>query len=333
MASDRSASASGTHDLDRLQWGDLRDWAQLVRLPTVFTLFSNCIAASIVAGAMLSPLSGFLPTLCASLCAYWAGMILNDVVDLEDDRRYRPSRPLAAGRISPIIAGHVATGMLLLCPLLILITTSLHDVQPLWMGAAFLCAVLLSLSVRAYDSWIKRTLLGPLLMGLCRALNVLMVGCTMFALSDLTQLPLSLPGFAAAVGLYIVGVTTFARQEEQQEAGKLGLGFGLVLEAAGLILLGCLPLLEPSTRQWGLDPYRGYPLLIGLIGVTVLNRGLAGFLHPVPRKVQLAIKHALLTLILLDASLALMWAGPWYGGLVVMLLIPAMLSAVRIRTT
>ncbi len=320
-------------DLDRLHWGTLRDWAQLVRLPTVFTLFSDCLAAAIVVGSQWQPVTALIPTLAASLCAYWAGMILNDVVDLEEDKQTRPARPLASDRISPVIAGHVATGMLLIGPILILATTTLHASQPLWMVTAFFAAVLLSLCVRFYDSALKRTPLGPVLMGLCRTLNILMVGCTLLAVGDTEALPKPLLVFAAGIGLYIMGVTVYARREEQ-ESSPPGLVFGLMLEVTGLILVGWCPFwAEESGPAWTLNPQGGYPLLIGLIGATVIQRGFAGVLHPVSRKVQLAVKHAILTLILIDAAVVLMWAGPWYGIAVVILLLPALTSAMRFRST
>ena len=363
-------------------------------------------------------------------------MILNDVVDLEDDRRDRPTRPLAANRISPAIAGHVGTALLMISPLIILAVTVLHTTEPLWQGAAFACAVLLSLCVRAYDSSLKQTLIAPILMGGCRALNILMVGCTMFSLQvavqpvptespasetqrdqayhqpGLTlvqfvqnrsqpvvesglqslpspqaptglepsnlQLPDAQPGqqtqspaarllteqmrppaesaatpatelatpvgparpfpmpllyLALGIGVYIAGVTIYALKEEHDEGSSGNLTFGLILQVVGLIVIGCLPRFAEGSPRWLLDPSRGYPLLIALIGLTVMNRAVQGIFHPVSRKVQLAVKHALLTLILLDAVVVLMWAGPWYGAIVVLLLFPALSSAMRIRTT
>lgn len=316
---------------DHLQWGSLRDWCQLVRLPNVFTLFSDCIAAAVVAGSLVWPITALIPTLCASLCAYWAGMILNDVVDIEEDREFRPERPLPAEKISPVIAGHVATGMLLITPILILGTTTLHTSQPLWMGAAFGCAVLLALTVRIYNSSLKGTLLGPVLMGGCRSLNILMVGCTMFAVGPGDVFPKAVAYFALGIGIYILGVTVYARQEESTSHAT-GLTFGLLLELAGLVLIAYLPRWS-TIDSWTLDPTRGYPLLIGLIGLTVANRGYKGIVHPIPRKVQLAVKHAILTLIFVDAAVVLMWAGPWYGCAVVALLLPALSSAIRFRST
>lgn len=333
------SSENSSGELDRLQWGRLADWGQLVRLPTVFTLLSNCFAAAAVAGSNWWPLTGLIPTLLASVCAYWAGMILNDVVDVEDDRRDRPKRPLAARRISVAIANQVAIAMLLICPILILGVTAMHESQPLWQGAAFVSAVGLALFVRAYDSPLKKTPVGPLLMGGCRALNILMVGFTMLSLTPVegqghTPLPPTLLYFAAGIGLYIVGVTVFAKSEEENSSESPMLVFGLVLEMVGLMFIAFLPRWFSGDKStFVLHPSKGYPLLIGLIGLTVANRSGKAIAHPVSRKVILAVKHALLTLILIDAAVVLMWLGPYYGVGVVALLVPAMWAAIRVRTT
>jgi 4-hydroxybenzoate polyprenyltransferase len=318
--------------VDQLQWGTLRDWGQLVRLPNAFTLFSDCAAAAIVARGLDWPWTAFLPVVIASLFAYWAGMILNDVIDIDEDRRERPSRPLAAGKISPVVAGHIATGMLLVGPVIILVITTLHTSQPLWMGAAFLAAATLSLCVRSYNSVLKGTPLGPLLMGACRGLNILMVGCTLLAVGESAIFPRPLLALAAGIAVYILGLTIYAHRE-QADSSQGGLVLGLMLEVSGLVVLGCLPMWADESQSWTLDPARGYPLLIALIGLTVVNRGVAGVLHPVSRKVQLAVRHAILTLILLDAAIVLMWAGPAWGIAVVALLLPALASAVRFRST
>jgi 4-hydroxybenzoate polyprenyltransferase len=287
-----SSEDSGQVDLDALHWGRLSDWAQLVRLPNAFTLVSDTVAASLVVGSFLLPVSAFLPTLIASLCAYWAGMILNDVVDIEEDREFRPSRPLPAGRISPAIAGHVANGLLILGPLLILAVTSFHETQKLWMGAAFLASFLLSLTVRCYNSSLKKTFVGPILMGMCRSLNILMVGSTMFSVSKMETMPMALAWYAAAIGIYIVGVTVYASREESDSQTNV-LALGLILEIAGVLLLAMFPMWSTPTRVWQLDPKLAYPLLIVLIGFTVIQRGVVGINHPAPRKVQLAVKHAI----------------------------------------
>lgn len=380
--------------VDRLQWGTIGDWIQLVRLPTAFTLLSNCLAAAIVAGTLWWPLTALLPAIFASLLAYWAGMILNDVVDLEEDRIHRPDRPLVREKISPVLAGHVARGFLLLGPFIILTVVTLHPVEQIWRLAAFMSSSILSCCVYFYNSPMKSTPLGPILMGACRGMNILAIGCTLLAVqvaapvssdeeslelktsdqetlasdetilaantttdgkpslpstapaelespdaardslpSGTVQLPSALIGYAAAIAIYIIGVTTYARHEEKESSPTI-LSFGLTLQVGGLVLLGALGIiLKDSENFRTLDPTRGYPLLIGLISMTIINRSMAGIRHPVARKVQLGVKHSLLSLILLDAAVVLMWSGPWYSGVLIALLLLALFSSIKVRST
>lgn len=330
-----SLSGAGLADVDQLTWGRLRDWAELVRLPNVFTVLSDTLAAAILVSGGQLPWPALVLLIVASTLVYWGGMILNDVVDLESDRLSRGHRPLVRGSISPVVAGHIGNGMLLTAPIIVLLATNLDRHQPLWMGAAFLLAMALSLCVRVYDSALKSTPAGPLVMGLCRALNILMVGAAMLAVSPVESgLPRSLLIMSAGIGVYIVGITVFARREEG-ESQPVGLSLGLILEVAGLALIAAMPWLsgQEESARWQLESWRAYPILVGLIGLTVVNRGILALNHPVPRKVQLAVKHAILTIILLDAAVAAVSAGPWFGGGIALLLLPAMFVGMRFRST
>ncbi|MCA9193687.1 MAG: UbiA family prenyltransferase [Planctomycetales bacterium] len=328
----RTQDSRSASPVDELNWGRLADWAELVRLPNIFTLISNCIVAALVAIDSLGPGLTFVPVLLASMFFYWAGMILNDVVDIEKDREHRPSRPLPSGRISPVVAGHVATGFLLISPIIVLAITNFRKTPPLWMGAAFGSAVLLSLSIRAYDSILKSTPIAPILMGLCRTLNILMVGFTCLALNAAETLPPPLLAYSAAIGIYIFGVTIFARREDRQ-SWRAQLVFGLLFVLAGLTVIAILPRWAPENRNWPLPPLGGYLILVTLLGLTVAHRAVAAIAHPVPRKVQLSVRHAILSLIFIDATVGLMWGGTWYGILIVLLLLPTFASALKYRST
>lgn len=326
-------------EADELRWGRLEDWIQLVRLPNVFTVLSNCVAAAVIAVGSVSQLSTAVPLFVSAVMAYWAGLILNDVNDLEEDRKHRPDRPLSSGRISPVVAGHVATGMTISSLAMVAVTLLYHRADKQWMLAALFCNVMLWLSIRLYNSSAKLTFFGPLLMGACRSFNILAIGYGMLSVywekefSSVTRFPNSLVAYAIAVGVYICGLTVYARREEQASS-QFTLAFGALLELVGLIVIGLLPIWTTSRDfSWRLPADSAYPVLIGLIGLTILNRAVIGVLHPVPRKVQLAVKHAILSLIMIDAAVVLMFAGTWYGVGVVLLLLPAVIGAMRVRTT
>src|SRR5437762_14388322 len=130
-------------------------YAQLVRLPNVFTALADiCLGwlAALAAGTPLSRWPSFLCLLCASAALYSAGMVWNDFFDLEQDRRERPFRPLPSGRVKPGEAVRLGTGLM-----------------ALGVGCAFLAAsasfwlsLLLVAAILAYDGWLKRTWAGPI---------------------------------------------------------------------------------------------------------------------------------------------------------------------------
>ena len=106
----------------------------------------------------------------ASCLLYAAGVVLNDVFDVELDRRERPERPTPLG---PRIAarGPACLGWLLLAG-----GVALAWLAPLpaWQFRPGMIGTLLAVSIVLYDRGLKRTPLGPLAHGRCRMLNVLL---------------------------------------------------------------------------------------------------------------------------------------------------------------
>jgi 4-hydroxybenzoate polyprenyltransferase len=88
-------------------------YAQLVRLPNVFTAMADIALAALVTGALPGQLVEFVLLLVASSCLYCSGMVWNDFFDLEQDKRERPFRPLPAGRISLRAAAGLGTVLML----------------------------------------------------------------------------------------------------------------------------------------------------------------------------------------------------------------------------
>src|SRR5438067_5126018 len=78
-----------------------RAYAQLVRLPNVFTALAD-IAVGTLAAHRLTPEQRWQPGLwlfAASACLYSAGMVWNDYFDVEQDPRDRPFPPLPPRRL------------------------------------------------------------------------------------------------------------------------------------------------------------------------------------------------------------------------------------------
>src|SRR5690349_14993182 len=85
-----------------------RAYAQLVRLPAVFTSSADiCLGwcGALATGGSASTWPSFLALVAASAWLYSAGMVWNDFFDLEQDRRERPFRPIPSGRVPRRTAG------------------------------------------------------------------------------------------------------------------------------------------------------------------------------------------------------------------------------------
>jgi 4-hydroxybenzoate polyprenyltransferase len=291
----------------------LRVYAELVRLPNVFTALADICLGWFVTTALagVPPWPAFLLLLAASTCLYWSGMVWNDFFDLEQDRRERPFRPLPSGRVSRPAAAVLGT-VLCLAGLLFAALAGGRE-GPSGSGPAGL-VVLLVLAILLYDGWLKRTWAGPLAMGTCRFLNVLL-GLT--PLDDAHEPGLLRVHLALVVGVYIVGVTWFARTEARTSSRPALAQAAAVLLAAGLLALA-VPTWLPLGSSSPLFPY----LLVALafaVGLPV-SRALA---VPSPPRVQAAVKQAILGLVALDAVLATAVAGS-PGLVILVLLAPAL---------
>src|SRR5579883_3194917 len=181
----------------------LHTYAQLVRLPNLPSALADICLGGLAAGALPDRWLTWLLLLPASACLYCAGMVWNDYFDHDQDRRERPFRPIPSGRVTRAQARMVATGLMTAGVLFAAVATLVGGASlPVVLAGLLVVAILL------YDGSLKRTPLGPIAMGLCRFLNVLL---GVSAAGDLLW-PRG-PHVALVVGLYIVGVTWFARTE------------------------------------------------------------------------------------------------------------------------
>jgi 4-hydroxybenzoate polyprenyltransferase len=287
-------------------------YAQLVRLPNLPTALADICLGALATGALPRHWLPFLLLLPASGCLYCGGMVWNDFFDVDQDRTERPNRPIPSGRVTRREAGVFGAGLLaggVLLALLAGLSQALVADGTTRLSAVLAC--LLVGCIFLYDGWLKRTPMGPVAMGSCRALNVLLGVSTAGSLAP--------PGLhlAAVVGLYIVGVTWFARTEARTSNRSALKGAAGVMLAA-LLLAIPLPVTGPATSSSFLFPY----LLVGLgfaVGLPVRT----AIADPSPANVQTAVKRAIFALVVLDAVLATACAGA-VGLLILLLLTPSL---------
>jgi len=286
---------------------------QLIRLPNVLTAAADSLAGWLLGGGSLGEAGRWAPLAIASMVLYAAGMALNDVFDAEIDRQERPGRPIPSGRVSRSFAGGLGAIGLVVGPLVAWLSGSFTSL----IVAGVLAAVIL-----AYDAGLKRTVLGPGVMGACRGLNLLL---------GLTHVP-ALGGpvtwlAAAMYGLFVCGITWISRSEtESGQTGNLLVG----LTVQDLALIGLMAAaLQPGKYP---NPLPGRPLIplegllvLALVALAVNLAATRAIYQPVPAVIQKTVKTGILALVWIDVGLVAAVRGPQAAAAIAGLWVPAYL--------
>ena len=264
-------------------------WLKLIRLPTVFTAMADIfLGFLIVTGGAFVPIDKFLLLLGASSCLYFAGMVFNDVFDLKKDTAERPSRPIPSGAIS-LRAASTLGGILCIVGIALAACVSTPSA---------VIAVLIVVAVFSYDWLLKKTPLAPVAMGSCRFLNVSLGASLAGTFSDVFSAPQLL--LALGLGIYIAGLTWFARKEAGENRFDLVGGSLLMLAACGG-LLGIVAS-QPDRRM-------SVIYLLAFIAAVIASRLRRAVRSGLPPDIGSGIRTALLSLVLIDASLVLAFTG------------------------
>jgi 4-hydroxybenzoate polyprenyltransferase len=296
----------------------LRDYLQLCRFPAVFTAMADIFLGFLLVHIDLRPTAEFGALLAASSCLYLAGMVFNDVFDRQVDARERPNRPIPSGRIPLKRAVSFGTTLIVAG----LAAATFAGTRSLFV------AVLLTVCIFAYDGLLKKTPIGPLAMGGCRFLNVVL-GASSAGLRWTAPWGLPHVFIAAALGIYVAGVTWFAKKEAERSSRS-----GLIAATAVINLgLGLLLLLSYGVWSRYLS-WNGAPdartsslLLLAMVAVIVNRRAFAAITDPSPKLVQAAVKVMLLSIITLDAGLIYAKLGAdgiAFAAATILLLVPSL---------
>src|SRR5918998_1027641 len=262
----------------------LKPYLQLVRLPNVFTAAADSLAGWLLVGGALAAFERWLPLSAASMAIYAAGIALNDVFDYAIDVHERPGRPLPSGRISRRFAAWLGGILLALGPCLAALSGS-------WSSVAV--ALALVACVLGYNAGLKRTVLGPEVMGACRGLNLLL------GMSQAADLGGPIGWLAAgSLACFVVGVTWISRSEAETSGIIGGIAAGMIPQNAAIL---------------------------GLMAVSwVVNLATGRAIRePIPSRMQSAVKTGVFSLVWLDVGLVAAVRGPLPALAVALLWVPA----------
>lgn len=286
------------------------------------TAAGNSLAGAFCAGVGFDRWPTLTSLAVASMALYAAGILFNDLFDLEEDRRERPERPLPSGRIT------VRTVTIVACVL------SVIGLAMAWCAGREpgLTATALFAAVMVYDLGAKRAWAGPWVMGLCRGLNL----CLGLVLAPAFAVGEALP--VAGYVVYVAGVTYVSRQENYV-GRRQGLFSGFLLILAGIALVLASVMSRTGFRFENAADYSTSPnVIIALLALFVLMRTLTrawnrAWADPRPETIRPVVKSGIISLPLLDFAQTLAVAGAWPAGVIVALWVAARATARKLATT
>ena len=178
-----------------MSWAE--PWLRLARVSNTPTTVADTVAGAVLVSAA-APAGTVAVVAVAIALFYTAGMILNDVLDLDVDRRRRPERPLPSGQVS--VRAAIAAVVALFVAGEVLLAVEGWEAALAGLGLIALIVV--------YDAWHKGNALSPVLMAACRATVYVVAG-----LAVAGALNAELWGAAAFMLVYVVGLTQVAKAE------------------------------------------------------------------------------------------------------------------------
>ena len=194
------------------KWIRLTAWLELFRIPNLFTVPGDPVAGFFLAGAgaSFSIHSGKLASAVGiSLLCYCSGLLQNDFFDAREDGRDRPHRPIPSGRVE---AAPVAVAACVTAVLGLLIGFS---VGPL---TGFVTTALV-LAIFSYNYGVKKIpIAGPLNMGLCRGLSLLLGASVWGEQAFSSSTALSSACFLCVLIAWITGIASV--ETESYRLGK-----------------------------------------------------------------------------------------------------------------
>ncbi|MBN3940460.1 UbiA-like protein EboC [Nostoc sp. NMS9] len=244
--------------------------------------------------AILIPLAWLL---LATTGLYGGGIVFNDVFDAELDAKERPNRAIPSGRVSRQNAALLGS--------ILFAIGIIAAFQVSWLSAAI--AIFITISCLLYNSLAKHhPFFGPLNMGLCRGSNLLL------GVSAVPEIIGERWYLALIPVLYIAAITAIS-QGEVHGGKKITGVLALLLIATVLTAVLALGLLEEYRAIAAL------PFAI-LLAIRVLPNFIKAAQEPIAENIRNAVKIGVLSLIVLDATVASGFAGLYYGLLVLILL-------------
>jgi len=273
---------------------------RLMRPANIVTAIADILAGIAISGFFLQSADSYssvLLLILSTIGLYAGGVVTNDVFDADLDGIERPERPIPSGLIS--VKEGATLGLILLVGGVIFAFVASFS--------SGIIAFIIALAAVVYDKWGKHhAFWGPLNMGVCRGLNLLL------GLSIIPPQVFEYWFLAIVPVIYIAAITMISQ-------GEVHGGKKATLYSAGLLYgLAMAGILYVSVSQDQQLVTIFFVLLWGLMVFLPLQNAIR---KPEGKMIGRAVKAGVLALILMNAA----WAsafGVTYLALIIVLLLP-----------
>ncbi len=286
-------------------------YLRLMRPANVVTAVADVLAGMAIVGYFIQQAPGgfnwgmsaqltLLPVilLCLSTIGlYSGGIILNDVFDAELDKIERPERPIPSGLVSKK-AATIFGGLFFFIGIF---AAGLYHPTSQYLAVAIMVCCLI------YNKYLKHhAIFGPLNMGLCRGLNLLL---------GMSIIPAAIPQwwFLSLVPIVYIAAITMISRGEVHGGSKRTLYFAILLYT-----LVIAAILVVAASRNNLLPSLIFAVPFALMIFIPL---IIAIQSPIGKHIGQAVKSGVIALILMNAAWAAAF-GVWNVAIFVVILLP-----------
>ena len=278
-----------------------------MRPANIVTAISDILAGIAISGFFLSSPEDHSPVvwlILSTMGLYGGGVVMNDVFDADLDAIERPERPIPSGLISRAEATTLGLSLLLAGVVFAFLASVLSGTL----------ALVIAVAALIYDRWAKHdAILGPLNMGVCRGLNLLL---------GISIIPGSVAEhwYLAIVPIIYIAAITMISRGEVHGGKKI-----TMYSAAVLYIVAMCGILYVSVQHGQAIGTLLFVLIWAFMVFLPLKNAIG---KPEGRLIGRAVKAGVLALILMNAA----WAsafGVTYLALIIILLLPLSILLAR----
>ena len=296
---------------------NFKDYLLLIRLPNLFTLPSNILVGFAIASALTLTFTSLVQVLLLvtiSIFLYCVGLVLNDLFDYNIDKKERPTRPLASGKISrkvAIVLVTIFTVIALSLSLLVSVPT-------------FGISLVLISVIFGYDKYLKNTQAGPFTIAAARVMNVTLG--TSASLNNIDSFPqFVILVFVLTITFVYVSLIGFISKYEVQGFSK-----NIKLYLIPVVIAGIIS----SIILFTLSGFFKYESLIILVLFAFI---MAKAVYRIHKKdsigIQQSVEKMIMSIIVLDSTYLSGIRGLEVGLAVLLLIVPLLILSRKMYMT